>query len=143
MTLSKNAETGISLAIPEISSEVSLLIPTYTDLYRVIPKRDPGISHYKNLILAYPKTSFLSQLIPGYPGIGHMSDDSGNPGISWYKSGYGRVSRCTFELLWPGAAAESTLQTKGEAAATLKVSIGPGLKCRSQLGFPSPHSHGG
>ena len=96
MTLSKNAETGISLAIPEISSEVSLLIPTYTDLYRVIPKRDPGISHYKNLILAYPKTSFLSRLIPRYPGIGHMSD---YPGISRCKSGYGRVSLFQMELI--------------------------------------------
>ena len=42
MTLSKSAETGISLAIPapELSLEVSLLIPTYTHLYRVIPKMD-------------------------------------------------------------------------------------------------------
>ena len=36
MTLSKDAETGISLAIPEISANVSLLFPTYTELYRVI-----------------------------------------------------------------------------------------------------------
>ena len=94
MTLSKNSETGISLAIPEISAEVSLLIPTYPDTYRVIPKWDiPGYLNttkiYKNLILAYPKTSFLSRVIPGYPGIGHMS---GYPGITRYKSGYGRVS---------------------------------------------------
>ena len=40
----------------------------------------PGISHHKNLILAYPKTAFLSQLIPGYPWIFR------------YTSGYGRVS---------------------------------------------------
>ena len=33
--------------------------------------------------------TFLSRLVPGYPGIGHMS---GYPGISLYKSGYGRVS---------------------------------------------------
>ena len=36
MTLSEDAETGIPLAIPEISAEVPLLIPTYTELYRVI-----------------------------------------------------------------------------------------------------------
>ena len=68
-------------------------IPTYPDLSLHIPSYTkvgyPGISHYKNLILAYPKTSFLSRLIPGYPGIGHMS---GYPGITLYKSGYGRVS---------------------------------------------------
>ena len=93
MTLSKNAETGISLAIPEISAEVSLLIPTYPDIYRVIPKWDiQGYLITRILSLhyvAYPKTSFLPRLIPGYPGIGHMS---GYPGITLYKSGYGRVS---------------------------------------------------
>ena len=62
---------------------VSLLIPTYTR------EGYPGISHYKNLILGYPKTTFLSRLILGYPGISHSS---GYPGISRYRSGYGRVS---------------------------------------------------
>ena len=33
----------------------------------------PRISHYRNLILAYPKTTFLSRLIPRYPAIGHRS----------------------------------------------------------------------
>ena len=60
MTLLKNAETRISLAIPKISAEVSLL-------YRLIQSNTiegyPGISHHKNLILAYPKTTFLSRLI--------------------------------------------------------------------------------
>ena len=77
--------------------------PTYPFLYRLIPsytiKGYPGISHYKNLILAYPKTTFLSLLIPGYPGINHSSC---YPGITQYKSGYGSVSffqmvGCKFE----------------------------------------------
>ena len=38
---------------------------TYTDLHRLTPSYTiegyPGISHYKNLILAYPKTTFLSR----------------------------------------------------------------------------------
>ena len=67
-------------------------IPTYPFLSLVIPtstiKGYPGISQNKNLILAYPKTNFLSQVIPGYPGIGHRS---GYPGISRYKSGFGTV----------------------------------------------------
>ena len=39
--------------------------------------------------MGYPKTSFLSWLILGYPGISRMSS---YPGISQYKSGFGRVS---------------------------------------------------
>ena len=58
----------ISLAIPEIRATVSLLIQTYTDLYQVLPKWD-----------IHPKTTFLSRLIPGYPGISHTS---GYPWIS-------------------------------------------------------------
>ena len=53
-----------------------------SDLYRVIPSYTiegcPGISHYKNLFLA-SKTTLLSRLIPGYPGISHLS---GYPHIS-------------------------------------------------------------
>ena len=56
-------------------------------------------SHCKNLILGYPKTNFLSRLVLGYPGISHSS---GYPGISRYKSGYGRpgrrFSRCQLRL---------------------------------------------
>ena len=56
-------------------------------------------SHYKNLILGYPKTNFLSRLVLEYPGISHSS---GYPGISRYKSGYGRpgrrFSRCQLRL---------------------------------------------
>ena len=82
MTLSKNAEleTGISLAIPEISAEVSLLIPTHPDLYRVIPEslreghRSP--------------TSRDITLQESYPCI------SGYPGISRDMAGY-RFSRCS------------------------------------------------
>ena len=36
----------------------------------------PGISHYKNLTLAYPKTTLLFRLIPGYPGISHKPGNS-------------------------------------------------------------------
>ena len=72
---------------------VRAVIVTVSFLSLVIPTKTiegyPGISHYKNLIFAYPKTTFLSRLIPGYPGIGHRS---GYPGISRYKSGFGRVS---------------------------------------------------
>ena len=58
----------------------------------------PWISNYKNLILqvAYPKTTFLSLLIPGYLGISHKAGypagGSTYPWISQYKPGYGRVS---------------------------------------------------
>ena len=90
----------MKLGIPEISAEVSLLIPTYTHLYLFIilvyHRGYPWISHYKNLILAYPKTTSLSRLIPGYPGISHVS---GYSGISLYMSGYGRVS--LFHILPP------------------------------------------
>ena len=94
MTLSKNAETGISLAIPEISEEKSLLIqviPTYPDLYRVtsIPQSDiPRYPITRILSLHIPKQLEKSGLIPGYPqaGISHMSD-SGYPGIACRDSG--------------------------------------------------------
>ena len=74
MTLSKNAETGISLAIPEISAEVSLLIPTYTYLYQVIPKRDiAGYLITRILSLHIPKQVFYPYLYRDIPGpIGHM-----------------------------------------------------------------------
>ena len=98
-TLTRNAETEKS-GYPWDQRSLRG-IPSYPDLYRVIPgytsKRYPGISHYKNLVMGYPKrfwypkTSFLSWLImiPGYPGISRMSS---YPGISQYKSGLGRVS---------------------------------------------------
>ena len=55
------------------------------------------ISHYKNIVMGYPKTSFLSWLILGYPGISRMSS---YPWIFQYKLGFGRVS--FFQM--PGAA---------------------------------------
>ena len=58
---------------------LSLLIQTYT----IEAQRDPWISHYKNLILAYPKTAYLSRLIQGYSWISHSF---GYPGISLDKS---------------------------------------------------------
>ena len=69
MTLSKNAETGISLAIPEISAEVSLLIPTYPDIYRVIPKWDiQGYLITRILSLHIPKQVFYPDLYRDIPG---------------------------------------------------------------------------
>ena len=65
MTLLKNAETGISLAIPEIRAEVSLLIPTYTDLYHRGPERSLDIP----LQESYPCISQNSLSIPTYTGI--------------------------------------------------------------------------
>ena len=58
-------------------------IPGYPDVYQVLlgytTKIYPGISHYNNLVMGYPKTYFLSWLIPGYPWISCMSS---YPGIS-------------------------------------------------------------
>ena len=82
ITLSKNAETGISLAVPEITAEVSLLNPYwYWLMLSYTIEGYPGISHYKNLILAYPKATFQSVLMQGYSWISHSS---GHPGISLY-----------------------------------------------------------
>ena len=69
MTLSKNAETGISLAISELSLEVSLLVPTYTYLYQVIPKRDIlGYLITRILSLHIPKQVFYPDLYRDIPG---------------------------------------------------------------------------
>ena len=90
ITLYKNAETGISLAITEISAEVSLLIPTYPELYRVIPSYTRGISLDIQLQESYPcisQNNFSIQTYTGYPGISHRS---GYPKISLYKSGFGK-----------------------------------------------------
>ena len=87
-TLLKTMKLGypwLSLRSEHRYPYLSLLIPTYTELYQGYP----GISYYKNLTLAYPQTTFLSRLLLGYAGISHRS---GYPGISWYKSGFGRVS---------------------------------------------------
>ena len=54
----------------------------------------PGISHCTNFILAYPKTTFLSWLIPGYRGISHKPGH-GYPGVSGYKLG---ESGCCYPL---------------------------------------------
>ena len=48
----------------------------------------PGISHHKNLILAYPKSTFLSRLMPGYPWINNTLHF---PRISRYTWGCGRM----------------------------------------------------
>ena len=63
MTLSKNTEIGISLAVPEISAEVSLLfparlIPSYTDL------NHRGISQDIPLQESYPCISPNNFSIP-------------------------------------------------------------------------------
>ena len=83
------SKPGLSLKSAQRYPYLSLLYP---ELYRLETiEGHPWISHYKNLILAYPKTTFLSRLIPGCPWIGHCYR-SGYPGISLYKSGFGRVS---------------------------------------------------
>ena len=65
--------------------------PYYLNLSRLIPsytiKGYPGI---RTLSLHIPKQLFYSDFkLPGYPGISHRS---GYPGITRYKSGFGRVS---------------------------------------------------
>ena len=93
ITWDNSLEKRLNWDIPGYPWNQRICIPTYPDLYRLIPTYTkegyPGISHYKNLILGYPKTTFLSLLILGYPGISHSS---GYPWIFRYKSGYGRVS---------------------------------------------------
>ena len=59
------------------------------------------MSHYKNLVVGYPKTSFLSLESLGYPGISCMSS---YPGISQYRLGFGRVLFFQMQLrlaAWP------------------------------------------
>ena len=89
MTLSKNAETGISLAIPENSAEISLLsrrMPSYTELYH------RGISRDIPLQESYPCISQNNFSIPTHTGI---SRDKSYVGLSRdipVYAGYGRVS---------------------------------------------------
>ena len=65
-SLLQNAETGISLAIPEISAEASLLIQTYTVLHQVIPYRDiQGYLITRILSLHIPKQLFYPDLYQG------------------------------------------------------------------------------
>ena len=77
--------TSTSWPTQKARRDPSLLIPSYPDLYRLKPscaiEGYPGISHYKNLILAYPKATFQSVLMQGYSWISHSS---GHPGISLY-----------------------------------------------------------
>ena len=68
MTLSKYAETGISPAIPEIIAEVCLLIPTYPDIYLVIPKWDiPGYLITRILSFHIQKQVFYPDLYRDIP----------------------------------------------------------------------------
>ena len=57
------------------------------------------ISWNHTWIHVYQGSRWVSLLIQGYPGISHMS---GYPGISLYKSGYGRASlfRMSLRLTW-------------------------------------------
>ena len=101
ITLYKNDETGISLAITEISAGylyLSQLIPTYTELSPSIPSNTRGISRDIQLQESYlciSQNNFSIPTYTGYPGISHRS---GYPKISRYKSGFGRVS--LFQMNW-------------------------------------------
>ena len=83
----KHAETGISLVIPDISVEVSLLIPTYTKRYPYLSLLIPsctnlnhrGISLDIPLQESYPCISQNNFSIPTYPGI---SLDKSQVGLS-------------------------------------------------------------
>ena len=79
----------LSLKSAQLYPYWSLLIPTYTDLYQRGISRDISLHNYKNLILVYPKTTFLSRVLLGYPWVSHSLE---YPCISLYKSGYGMVS---------------------------------------------------
>ena len=79
-----------------------------------------------SLILAYPKTTFLSRLITGYPGIGHKS---GYPGIFRYKSGFGGVSffQMSLSRRWKSRVAGMARPRCGDSSFSLRYADGDSL----------------